>query len=749
MRRALAFALIAALLPFPGGLPAATPDSGPQGTGANQGQNPPAPSKQEKPAPGNTRQDKKTGNPAPLRVFSDLVLIDAQVTDRAGKPLKGLKPDQFVVLEDGKPQFIISFDYYDVETVETAGSADAPRVMVTIGETAQSEEIRATLRDRRLLVLFFDLTSLQPPDLLRSRDAAARFLREQMTNADLVSVVSFGNRLKVVANFTNDRALLAKALDRLQPGKDTELSSVASASAQSGEVAVSEDTGDAFTPDETEFNVFNTDRKLAAMESLSQVLRDIPGRKAVISFTSGITQTGQENQSQLRATTDAANRGNVSFYTVDSRGLEAAPPGGDSSHAASSGTSLFSGDAVFRQAADRQNSRETLATLATDTGGRSFFDLGDFREAFQKAQQDSSGYYLIGYNSNNAKQDGRWRRVDVKVRTAGARIRSREGYFAPRKYGQFTAEDRERQLEQALQADTPQVELALALETAQFRVGKDEIFVPIAAKLSPAALDWAEHRGQRVAEFDFAAEVREQSSGRSVASLRDTVRVQLDPARFSEIRQRPLLYQGGIILGPGNYHLKFLVRENATGKIGTFEQPLRISAAQPDKLELSSLLLSSQVQAIGDSVSNRKEVQTKALAPGTKMRHSPLEVAGERIIPSVTRVFTAGQTLHALFQAYLPEKAQAGKLRAGLVFFREGARTGDTGLFLPAEIDAGSRSAVFRQSVSLADFAPGRYTVEVVVVEAGGAYAGFTRQTFALRAAVPADTSAPRPGPTP
>jgi hypothetical protein len=435
----------------------------------------------------------------------------------------------------------------------------------------------------------------------------------------------------------------------------------------------------------------------------------------------------------LRATTDAANRADASFYTVDSRGLEATTPGGDITSSGAAGTSQYSGAAVFRQSADRQDSRETLATLATDTGGRSFFDLGDLREVFQRVQHDSAGYYLVGYYSSNANQDGQWRKVQVQVRAPGARVRYRQGYYAPKQFGLLTAEDREHQLDEALSAENPVVELPLAIETAQFRVGRNEIFVPIAAKVGSSALDWAERHGRREAEFDFAAQVREQSSGHTVGVLRDTIKVQLDPQRYREIQQRPLVYQGGVILGPGNYQLKFVARENESGRIGTFEESFRIPAEQPERLELSTLVLSSQTLAARSAGNAQKEVQKKALEPEAKLRKSPLEISGEQIIPSVTRVFSTGQTMTVLFQAYLPAKADAGKLRAGLVFFREGARASETALAEPAEWDARTRTAAFRFRVPLEQMAAGRYSVEAVAVEAGGNYAGFATKSFAVR----------------
>ena len=692
-------------------------------------QNPPAPVNPRQQAPPPQQQASPSQEKGVIRTSAGLVLIDVQVTDRGGKAVKGLERSQFTVLEDDKPQAISSFDYNDIEAIEIAAAEDVRPIVVALAGVAAPEQVRQTVRDRRMIVLFFDMTSLQPEELLRSTDAAQSFLREQMTAADLVGVVAFGNQLRVMANFTNDRRLLERAVARLVPGKESQLAAMADAAPAAGEEAVVEDTGAAFTADETEFNIFNTDRKLAAVQGLADLLRAIPGKKLVIHFTGGITQTGAENRSQLRAATEAANRANVSFYTVDSRGLLATIPGGDPSSGAAAGTAMFSGATVFHQVQSRQDSRETLATLATDTGGRAFFDVGDFRDVFRKVQGDTSGYYLLGYYSSNTERDGRWRRVKVRISAPGVRVRHREGYYAPKDYAVFNTEDRERQLEDAMRDDSPRLELPLALETARFRLSKDEIFVPIAAKLASSALQWAQKRGRREAEFEFAAEVREETSGRVASALRDTIKVRLGTEQFQQVQQRALVYQGGFVLGPGRYRLKFLARENETGRIGTFEQELVLPPPQPERLELSSVLLSSQLEA----VRRNSEVEKKALAADAKLKASPLEVEGERIIPSVTRVFTTQQKLYVFFEAYLTATSDGSRVRAGLVFFRNGERANETPLVAPAEVDAKTRTAAFRISLPLERLTPGRYTVQAVAVEAGGEQAAFARAYFALR----------------
>jgi VWFA-related protein len=582
-------------------------------------------------------------------------------------------------------------------------------------------------------------------ELLRARDSALTFVKKSMSPADLVGVVVYANTLKVLEDFTNDRKKLAAAVQSLTPGMESQLATNDYAAATNGESDVSEYTGAAYTADETEFNVFNTDEKLAAVQSLANVLAAIPGKKSVIQFTSGITQTGEENRTQLRAATDAANRADVSIYAVDSRGLMAEIPGGDATAGSANGNSAFTGASVFKQMDSRQDSRDTLATLSSDTGGKTFFDLGDLGDAFKGVEADNSGYYLLGYYIGaNIKRDGKWHDIKVKVKAPGVHVRFRKGYYAPKDFQHFANEDRETQLHDAMTSESPIVDLPLAVETSMFRESSNQVYVPIDAKLSSSALDWAKKHDQQEAAFDFSVEVRAVPSGIEAAELRDTVHVRLDNRRFQQVSQANLVYEGGVVLPPGNYRIKFIARENESGKIGTFEQPLVLPTLDPAKLSLSSVLLSSQLVPAEKS----SEVQTKGQGLRARLATSPLEMNGEKIVPSVTRFFTQQQTLYVFFQAYYPEnvekgvKLDSGALRGALIFFRNGVQVNSTPLLAPTDLDAKNHTAGFRISLPLSKLDAGRYTVQAVVVAAGTQQSAFGRAYLAVQTPAPATPGA-------
>jgi VWFA-related protein len=695
----------------------------PPQTPVNLGQAPPPPPSQRK-------------GGSSITVHSNLVQIDTFVTDKDGKPIKGLKKENFDLDEDGKRQTLNALDYFDIEGIEKAAKSDETKapIVVSLKNAPDPEVVREQVRDHRMIVLFFDMTSMQPEDLLRATDSAKKFIHDKMSPADIVAIVSFGTQLVLNTDFTNDRDVLYQAVQRLIPGKDANLSTLSTSASDT----VTADDESAFSADDTEFNIFNTDRKLFAMETLSGMLGGIPGKKSVMQFTGGITQSGEDNRAELIAATNAANKNNVSFYTVDSRGLLTDMP--DATAGATAGNAGFTGGATYQQTQSRQDSRDTLSTLAEDTGGKAFFDEGDLGATFAKVESDNTGYYLISYYSTDTKEDGRYRRVHVKLvgNFPGAHLRYREGYNASKTWKIYTTEDREKQLDDAMASDVPRVELPIALETNEFRLPNNSFFVPISAKLAPGALKWAESHGKQQTQFDFLVEVTDAGSKRIAGTLRDTITIHLDTARFQQVQQQSIVYQGNMLLTPGKYTLKFLARENESGRIGTFEEPLNLTVLDANHMALSSVVLSSQVMAI----QKNNEVERKVMGGDLKAKDSPLDVNGERIIPSVTRVFTDDQTMYVFFQAYLPQKSTAGNLRAGLIFFRNGRRLNDTPMVEPAEVDEKTHTASFRISLPLSKLSPGGYTVEAVVIEAGGTQAAFSRNYFALRKPTPAAPAA-------
>ena len=684
-----------------------------------------------------------------LRSQTNVVLVDVRVRDKNGKPVTDLTQQDFHVWEDGVPQTITSFSLEDVQKLAQAEAEGGPPPVVDLSKLPANVPPETVIQDRRLTVLFFDVSSMPPDDLIRALKSAQNFVEKRLTPADLVAIVSYTSSLRVLHDFTNDRAALAKAIKGILVGEESSNLSAAGTTGEaggtnaSGQEIVAQDVSAAFTPDETEFNIFNTDQKLAAIESLSRMLRALPGRKSVIHFSSGVERTGTENQAQLRATIDAANQSNISLYTMDTRGLLALPPGGDATTASPSGTAIYTGSAVSSQMSSLHGSRETLASLSQDTGGRTFYDLNDLGEALEQIQAENSSYYLLGYSPKNTTSDGKFRRIRVQVERPGVKVEARPGYFAPKDFRQFTREDKERQLEQAVELDQPFLDLPFVVDTARFRRKDQNYQVVLAAKIPGSVVSFLQKSGKHETEFDFVWRVTD-SSNKVAGVLRDTLPVKVEGEAFEQLLSSNILYQGEITLAPGTYRLKTVVRENQSGKLGTFEGPLVLPEVPKTGLMLSSVVLSNEVKRLADSGASRTQ-------RGSQKKADLLAVGGREILPSVTRVFRNDQTLSVYLESYSAKsdgesqvESPAGgnaKPSVALLFFRGGRKVAEAGPFAGTVEKANSPKATYFAEVPLAKIPVGRYTLQANVIDPAANLAAFVRTPMAVV------KPAPRPAP--
>jgi VWFA-related protein len=673
-----------------------------------------------------------------LRSETNEVLVDVHVYDKSGKAVTDLKQSEFRVSEDGVEQTISGFSLEDFEKLAQVTGGEERAQVIDLAKLPPEVNADQVLQDHRLLVFFFDLSSMQPDELMRAIKASGDFMAHRMTPADLVAVVTYSSNLRVVQDFTNNRDSLAKVLRTILVGEESSNLATAGAIGEAGGTdangmeIVTQDVSDAFTPDETEFNIFNTDQKLAAIESLATMLRQVPGRKNVIHFSSGISRTGQENQAQLRATIDAANQADVSLYTMDARGLLALPPGGDASASSPSGTAIYSGSAHASQISSLQGSRETLASLSTDTGGKFFYDLNDFSPAFQEVQKENSSYYLIGYSPTNKRSDGRFRHIRVEVTRSGLKVQARPGYFAPKNFRQLTRQDKEVQLQQVMDLDVPFVDLPFAIDTAYFRRPDKKYTVVLAAKIPGSQVSFLKKSGKHETEFDFAWRLTD-AQNHVAGGLHDTLPVKMTDETFDEVTSGNLLYEGEITLAPGKYNLKVVARENQGGKVGTFETALELPEISDQGLSLSSVVLSNEVRPADQLPRTRFD----------RDRNAPLQVGNRTVLPSVTRVFRTNQTLSVYLESYAgtasaPANAQgaapgsAAAPSVALVFLRHGRKFAEAGPF-NAKTERGSTSkTTYFAQIPLEKFPVGRYTVQVNVLDPGAARVAFTRLPMAV-----------------
>ena len=681
-----------------------------------------------------------TGVPRGTVTFTttrQLVIEDVIVKSQNGAPVNNLKAGDFLVTEDGKPQQISVFEYQKLSDEalpappkpalqQRTEVAAAPAVKpLTAVEIAPEKPGDLKYRDKRLMVMFFDMTSMPIQDQMRAQAAALKFLNTQMTTSDLMAIMTFATDISVVQDFTDDRDLLAADIKKLTIGEGLGLDETASDDSAS-------DTGAAFQQDDTEFNIFNTDRQLSALESAVKMLASLNEKKALIYFASGMTRNGLDNQAQLQATINAAIRSNVAFYPIDARGLVASAPLGDATKGSPGGQAMYSGTSAHAAASNFQGQQETLYTLASDTGGKALLDNNDLSMGIVQAQKDISSYYIIGYYSQNEALDGKFRRVKITLKDKDtaervARLDYRQGYYASKDFGKLSSTDKERQLAEALMLGDPVTDIDIAVEIDYFRLARDRYFVPVVAKIPGSELELARHGGAESTRIDFIGQVKD-AAGKVVENVRDMAEVKLKGQTAADLARHPLEYDTGFTLAPGKYNLKFLARENETGKMGTYEISFAIPDLTSDQklLPISSVILSSQRMPLTAAVFSA-ENDKRLLAA------NPLVDGGQKLVPSVTRVFNRNQELYVFLEAYEPEAAVTQPLVASVAFYRGKTKAFESA---PLEVSQGlnekSKALPLRFSLPLEKLRPGRYTCQVTVLDPTARKFAFWRAPMVL-----------------
>jgi VWFA-related protein len=678
-----------------------------------------------------------------VRVTSELVLINVVARDKKGNLIRGLKKEDFTVTEDGKRQEISTFDFENVDELPAAGPGEETVTgTAATGSLLHSSSAPALdARDRRLILLFFDFSGMDPEQIERGVDSAKKFIKEKMKPADLIALVSLSTNMRVDLDFTADKSKVVSILSAYTSSQGQGFDAGAEGSAEGAA-----ETGGSFTPDDTDYNTFTADRKLLALQAIMQALGKINQKKSIIYFSNGITQSGVDNQSALRATTAAAVRANVSIYPLDVRGLQAFPPGGEAQNASLHGQSAYNGNAIFNDLNGNANSQDTLSTLAEDTGGKAFFDSNDFSGVFSQVQKDTSAYYVLGFTSSNPLKDGHFRHLKVQLNRQDVKLEYRSGYYAGRDFQHLNNSDREQQLTDELEAQLPQTDVAVYAGAHYFRQDDSHYYLGVSLVIPGSQIPFVQAKDKDNATIDIIGEVL--ANGKlPVGHQRDTVKLAVDSAQ--QVRRKNVQYNTGFLLAPGSYHLKFVVRENRTGRMGTFETDLQIPDLRKAPLRMSSVVLANQ------------RVPATAKQKGLH----PLIQNQAELVPNITHVFTQDQHLYLQYEVYDAARAKksasppasdesaggstnppqqkaprdAVRVLTSIEFLQGNAKVYESKEVVASEVTAPDRKAViFQIDLPLQSLKPGFYTCQVNVVDDNAGNFAFPRWPILIKEPAPA-----------
>jgi VWFA-related protein len=594
--------------------------------------------------PGVRGQQPTQNKPSPqdedvLRIKTELVQTDVTVFDKQGRFVEGLRPEQFELSLDGKPQPVSFF-----ERVATGSAREAAQVSAAkSGKLLSSEQGRTGIAGSgsqgRVIIFFLDDLHLSESSLMRARKALAEFVKNQMSQNDRVAIVSASGQVGFLQQLTDYKPVLTAAIERLNYKRNPET--------YAGKVPISDyqatrivDHGDrelftyllAATMNEYQSKgalmrvaaniVRNRVRQTAAqskmttsdllgvLESLMQSSASLPGRKLVFFISDGfITDVrGSSAMSLLKRVTEMAARTGIVVYTMDARGTFNDPVIDASRNEFPDG--LATGTQARNPTMEASALQEPLHVLAEDTGGRAIINSNSFNDAFQQAINETSDYYLLAWRPDNEAQRGGKARIKVSVKDRpDLRVRVRRNYYVPPPAeAPLKNEDEKSASNASQQAQTPEAGLLIALGSlyphrtlpTSLSVGYVQeadrsLALKASMQLEREALDVMMGETQK-SEIDVLGAAIDDRG--VIVTFKQLLTVTPDPSTQSQ--RLPVVWNQQLKLPPGLYQVRVAVRERSSGRTGGAQQWIEVPDLSAGRFSLSSLFLGERKAAARD-----------------------------------------------------------------------------------------------------------------------------------------------------
>jgi len=370
-----------------------------------------------------------------------------------------------------------------------------------------------------------------------------------------------------------------------------------------------------------------------------------------------------------------------------------------------------------------------LFALAKDTGGKALVDYNDLSAGVQQAATAQTSYYIIGYYSNHAAKDGKYRRVQVRLSDASRRadLAYRPGYYAEKEWAKQNSVDRERQLEEALMLEDPITDITIALELNYFQITRSEYFLPVAAKIPGSELELARRRGAPRLTLEFLVEIKD-AFGATQRNIREKMSIPLTNDKAEKLATHPVLYETGFTLLPGKHVIKVLVRDAEVGRIGTYQTNFTIPNLnrEPTRLPISTVVLGSQRMPVNEAIYSVKTSAKESIG-------HPLIDNGQKLLPSVTRVFSASKDVYVYLEGYEQYSATSRPLVVFAALYRDGIKVYEAQPVRAAhQLDRTSKAVPIQFSFPITGVPAGRYDCQITVIEPEGQKAAFWQAPIAV-----------------
>ena len=520
-----------------------------------------------------------------FRTESILVQVPVIVLDKQGKHVRGLTKEDFKVLENGKEQTVSTFE----ELISTRGAL--PAVALKPGQYGN-----LTLSDqqpRAVTVVVLDTVNTPFLDQTYGRRELVKYLANSMESGQVMALMIITSHgVKIIQGLTGDSAQLIQTLKKVS-GEMPSMQSVdvdAQADAATGDIpdmptpggdpdAAMQtfiERGDAIYAQFQQQNAIET--TMQAFLGIAWTLSGVPGRKSLIWATGGfpftiyspdIVPNGNLAGLYERAM-QALNQAQISVYPVDVRGLVNTSPIGDASKA---------GVPTNRQILNRswlqQSTIDSLNEFADMTGGKAFYNTNDLATSFKRAADDASSYYMLGYYLDSRNNKAGWRQLKVKIDKKDVDVRARKGFLVTN--ATIHAElSKNSDMSYALTSPIEATGVPVVVQWGGSESAGDKKKVTFMAHMPANALAF-DPSGQDKLDFDFAAIAFHEKDSKIAGRSGIAFAKQVPAEQVATIRANGVAFRNAIELAPGNYMVRFVVRDNVTGKIGSVTAPLTVN----------------------------------------------------------------------------------------------------------------------------------------------------------------------------
>lgn len=665
-------------------------------------------------------QQTKESNQDVIKIGTELIQIDVLVLDKNNKPVSGLRVEDFELYDNNEPQAITHFSYEESKTRRAYEAADRLQVV--------------TPRQLNRVVAFvIDTLHMNPDSVYRTRKMLEDFIEAKMAPGDLVLILPTGGGSGLYQQFTADRRVLLGAVSRLRPAFIMDTDSPARRSGPSQQVlellpALAEGRqgitqapgqGGTGTGSNVAAMLEEADSRatLGSLNTLINAMSKLPGRKIGMFVSEGFRAFQAQMSQELSETTARAARANVVFYSLDPAGLS--PIGltsADGSASISTGpiqTDPLSPTGLVlstnrldinNTASDRRRdyfeSQDALNALAADTGGKFFRNSNDIKAGLDGFLEQNSAYYLLGFQPEKRKWDGKFHKIKVTVRNRPDLIVStRKGYLArtdkPKERSPLTP--KAAAMIEVISSPLVRRDIDVKLSSFYRDDGKGEPVMTSLLHIDASKLSFKQVDGKHKSRVEITGFVLD-GAGRAVSTFSKTADLNLD----SQVHQA--LVKDGILMVrtsgvmPGGYQVKAMVRDLDSALIGTAITYLEVPDLKADRLAMSSIFTDirllqqdkeGEITGVGSTLSQRRFSRKGEVAYVVLVYNAKSEGKDKTQLQMVTRILSGGRVV---FNGQ-PKPVE----------LLEGSAP-------PARILTGG---VMR----LADLAPGDYTLEVTVTD--------------------------------